>query len=190
MEQIILYATSLELGTCWLGDTFTRSSFAKKINAGDDAIIPAVSSVGTIIDVDQARNGLLRRQIKADQRLPWEQLFFDRQFGAAISKPTADDFAPALEMLRLGPSASNKQPWRVLRTAGAWHFYLQRTKGYREASLSRFLGVADIQRVDMGIAMCHFELTARELGLPGRWVVSPPVAESAEPNEYTATWLE
>jgi hypothetical protein len=26
-----------------------------------------------------------------------------------------------------------------------------------------------LQRNDMGIAMCHFELTARELELPGCW---------------------
>ena len=32
METIILYATSLDLGTCWLGGTFTKSRFAKAIN--------------------------------------------------------------------------------------------------------------------------------------------------------------
>jgi len=191
MEQIILYATSLELGTCWLGGSFTRSSFAKKINATDDACIPAVTAIGEIIDVQQARNGLLRRQIKADLRLPWEQLFFNGQFGAALGKQAAGDYALALEMLRIGPSASNKQPWRVLRDGKAWHFYLQRTKGYREGSLTRFLGVADIQRLDMGIAMCHFEQTAREIGLPGRWVAAqPPIKMADEMTEYTVSWLE
>ena len=31
MEAIILFATSLGLGTCWLGGTFTRSSFQKRL---------------------------------------------------------------------------------------------------------------------------------------------------------------
>ena len=28
--------------------------------------------------------------------------------------------------------------------------------------------MADLQRVDMGIAMCHFELTCNELGIKGK----------------------
>ncbi len=189
MEQIILAATRLGLGTCWLGGSFTRSSFARKINAADDALIPAVTSIGEIANVTEARNGLLRRQINADQRLPWEQLFFDQTFSAPLTRQAAGDYAIPLEMLRLGPSASNKQPWRVLKYGSNWHFFLQRSKGYRESSLTRFLGVADIQRLDLGIAMCHFELTARELGLPGKWFSAEPVIPKAdELTEYTVSW--
>jgi nitroreductase len=190
MEQIILFATSLDLGTCWLGGTFTRSSFARKINAVDDALIPAVSSIGEISDPQQARDGFLRRQINADQRLPWEQLFFCQQFSIPLSLPEAGEYTTPLEMLRIGPSASNKQPWRVVKAGSAWHFYLQRTKGYRIGSLTRFFGVADIQRLDMGIAMCHFELTARELGLPGNWAkTEPAIAKPDELTEYTVSWV-
>jgi len=189
MEQIILYATSIELGTCWLGGSFTRSSFAKKISANDEAIIPAVTSIGTIIDIQQARNGLLRRQIKADQRLPWETLFFNGSFEKPLSQQNAGDYTIPLEMLRIGPSASNKQPWRVLKDGSVWHFYLQRTKGYREGSLNRFLGIVDIQRLDMGIAMCHFEMTARELGLNGQWLAETPrIQVSDDLMEYSVTW--
>ena len=191
MEQIILYATSIELGTCWLGGSFTRSSFAKKINASDEALIPAVTAIGAIIDIEQARNGLLRRQINADQRLPWEQLFFNQGFGTPLNKETAGAYALPLEMLRIGPSASNKQPWRVLKDGRAWHFILQRTKGYRIGSLNRFLHIADIQRLDMGIAMCHFEWSARELGLSGKWIIAEPQLKMPDAlTEYTVSWLE
>ena len=190
MEQIILFATSLDLGTCWLGGSFTRSSFARKINAADDALIPAVTSIGEIANVEDARNGLLRRQIKADQRLPWEQLFFNQDFGAPLTQKDAGEYATPLEMLRIGPSASNKQPWRVVKDGKCWHFYLQRTRGYRQGTLIRFLGVADVQRLDMGIAMCHFELTAQELGLPGKWIVAePPTEKPDELTEYTVSWV-
>ena len=189
MEQIILFATSLELGTCWLGGSFTRSSFARKINASQESVIPAVTAIGEMIDPQQARKGLLRRQINADQRLPWEKLFFDRRFGTPLTKQTAGSWATPLEMVRLGPSASNKQPWRVVREGTSWHFYLQRTKGYREGSLNRFLGIVDIQLLDMGIAMCHFEMTARELGLPGGWLQQEPAIEKPDDlTEYTVTW--
>ena len=39
-----------------------------------------------------------------------------------------------LEMVRRGPSASNKQPWRVVRAGERWHLYLQRTRGYGRAT--------------------------------------------------------
>src|SRR5664279_2416877 len=97
----------------------------------------------------------------------------------------------------MAPSATNKQPWRIVRTArpggGAdWHFHMVRSKGYGKGSaLFTVLRIADLQRVDLGIAMCHFELVARESGLDGSWVVSDPGLELPGPGiEYTATWRE
>lgn len=190
MEQIILCATSLQLGTCWLGGSFTRSAFARKVEAGPQDFIPAVTSIGEIIDADEARQGLLRRQINADQRLPWETLFFDGDFSQPLSHQAAGIWATPLEMVRIGPSGSNKQPWRVVKDGNQWHFFMQRSKGYRENTLTRFLGVADIQRVDMGIAMCHFELTCRELGLTGHWATIPKVIGPSDYQaEYIVTWI-
>jgi hypothetical protein len=52
------------------------------------------------------------------------------------------------------------------------------------------LDVADIQRLDMGIAMCHFELTARELGLPGKWACAEPSIKKPDGlTEYTVSWV-
>jgi len=39
-------ATDLGLGTCWLGGTFTKSSFARKIDARPDEVVPAVIAAG------------------------------------------------------------------------------------------------------------------------------------------------
>ena len=33
---------------------------------------------------------------------------------------------------------------------------------------------SDLQRVDIGIAMCHFALAAEEKGLKGVWKISDP----------------
>ena len=45
-EKIILYATSLGLGTCWLGGTFNRANFAKAVGLKENEIIPVVTPVG------------------------------------------------------------------------------------------------------------------------------------------------
>ena len=90
----------------------------------------------------------------------------------------------------MAPSASNKQPWRVVRRGDDWHFFLQRTKGYGKGSpVFAVLRLADLQRVDLGIALCHFELAAGELGLAGGWVLdAPDVGSLAQSVEYIATW--
>jgi nitroreductase len=189
MEAIVLRATDLGLGTCWLGGSFTKSNFAQKISAQRGELLPAVASVGYIENPETARQGLIRRQVGANQRLPWTSLFFDQQFGSALTPEAAGEYATVLEMVRLGPSASNKQPWRIVRAGPAWHIYLQRTPGYRQSFLQRLLKVDDIQRVDIGIAMCHFELAARELGLAGEWRVSqPPLETQDELIEYIVSW--
>ena len=47
-----------------------------------------------------------------------------------------------------------------------------------------------MQRLDMGIAMCHFELSAKELGLEGRWVVAEhDIRTPGELTLYTASWI-
>ncbi len=181
MERIILYATDLGLGTCWLGGSFTKSSFARKIGARREETVPAVTSVGRIADPGGS-------SARRTSRLPWEALFFRGQFGAPLAREEAGAYATPLEMVRLGPSASNKQPWRIVKDGSTWHFCLQRTPGYPGAIATRLLRIADMQRLDMGIAMCHWELTARECGLAGRWEIRDP-GWLPELAEYTVSWV-
>ena len=74
-----------------------------------------------------------------------------------------------------------------MRVGGRFDFYLRRTPGYRERNRLLF-GVQDLQRADMGIAMCHFELSAKELGLKGSWVVEDPALPLPDKTEYVVTW--
>jgi len=189
MEKNILCATDIGLGTCWLGGTFTKSSFARKISALDEERVPAVTSIGYIAERGGFDSGM-RQLVGADNRLPWENLFFREKFGIPISPDETGAYALPLEMVRIGPSASNKQPWRIVREGNAWHFYIQRTKGYGNSFMFRLLGLADLQRVDMGIAMSHFELTVGEVGLKGTWTVrEPDIAKPDSLTEYTASWM-
>jgi nitroreductase len=92
-------------------------------------------------------------------------------------------------MVRLGPSASNKQPWRIAKHGSLWRFFLQRTPGYRRDPIKIILDLCDLQRLDMGIAMCHFELTAKELGLDGNWVIEDDLDPAhSDLTEYIVSW--
>lgn len=192
LEHCVLMATDLSLGTCWLGGSFSRSNFTKKLgplSPGEE--IPAVVAIGVMADPEKARNSFLRRQIKSENRLSWGNLFYDVTFGNPLSSSGAGAYAAPLEMVRLGPSASNKQPWRVVKKGGGWHFFLQRTPGYRDGLGVRLLKVSDIQRIDTGIAMCHFELMAKEKGLPGKWAIEEPAIDKPDAlTEYAVSWIE
>jgi len=185
-EKVILGATGLGLGTCWLGGTFNRANFAKRINVSDDEVVPAISPIGYARDKRAVKERLLRRLVRSDQRKPWEELFFVGNMNTPLARDSAGKYASALDCVRSGPSASNRQPWRIVRRSAqsAFHFYLRRTSGY-----DKFNARIDLQRVDMGIAMCHFELAVKEIGLTGRWVVAKPDLEAGN-AEYILTWVE
>ncbi len=188
MELVVLHMTDLGLGTCWLGGSFTHSGFARRVELLKEEILPAVISVGYISEERYPPAEFVRQLARSRERLNWEQLFFDGSFTMPLSKETAGQYAIPLEMVRLAPSASNKQPWRVLREDTGWHFYLQRTPGYGKG-LASLAVHGDLQRIDLGIAMCHFETTARELGLTGCWQFSmPKVTFPANLFEYVASW--
>jgi nitroreductase len=187
-EQIVLLATGLGLGTCWLGGTFRRSRFAERLELRPDELMPCVLSLG----IPAARRSLVDRITRlgaaSHRRMPWERLFFDGSLDSPLDQEGAGAYRTPLEMVRLAPSASNRQPWRVLRQGRAWHFCLQRTPGYERVS-EPLSGRSDLQRVDMGIAMCHFDLTARELGLEGEWTVAAEAMAGLGTAEYVVSWL-
>lgn len=190
METVILLATDLGLGTCWLGGSFRQSRFAAAVQVGDREAIPAVVSLGNPAAKRRLVENLMRRGANADTRMPWKQLFFLGAFDRPLSRHEAGAYAELLEMVRLAPSASNKQPWRIVKNPGSavLHFHLQRTKGY-DRSRRRLFRMADLQRVDIGIAMCHFALTAEELGLGGGWeTVDPRLVPLPPDTEYVVSW--
>ncbi|NQU27714.1 MAG: nitroreductase [Candidatus Marinimicrobia bacterium] len=185
LEKIILKMTDLNLGTCWLGGTFKRSEFGPLLKVGTKEVIPAITPVGNGTKNRAIRDRVIRWGAKSRTRRPWEILFFDGSFSLPLSVSNAGKFAKALEMVRLAPSASNRQPWRIVRHGGTFHFYLQRTPNY-----SGFTKSKDLQRVDMGIAMCHFDLTVREAGIVGGWIESEPKLDLLELAEYIISWEE
>jgi nitroreductase len=189
LEKIVLKITDLGLDSCWIGATFAVNEFSRVINAAPGDVTPAVISLGYAPDSKGSFERLVRWGVQAHKRLPWEKLFLHPDFITPLSADEAGDFATPLEMVRIGPSASNRQPWRVVKENDfLWHLYLRRTRGYSE--IMKTFNRADIQRLDMGIAMLHFEATCQEEGIAGEWVVDEPnmIKELPENTEYIASF--
>ena len=185
LEKVILHATSLGLGTCLLGGTFKKSEFGKAIEQKDHEILPCITPIGYPGSKKSLIDSAMRFTAGSKNRKRWDELFFNSDLSHCLSVSEAGKYVTPLEMLRLAPSASNKQPWRIVKDTNKIHFYLQHTKGY-----AKFLAY-DLQRVDMGIAMCHFELTAKEQGIDGKWQISDPGSISTQQDtEYVVSWVE
>lgn len=182
-EKLILYATSLGLGTCWLGGTFNRSGFAAAMNLKEGDLFPCISPVGYPAGKKRTLESVMRWVSKADQRNEWKELFFKQEFSQPLTKAEAGEFAFPLEMVRLAPSAVNKQPWRIVQDKDTYHFYLART-------LKNDNGKIDLQRVDIGIAACHFHLAVLEKGLPGKFQkLEKPDIQNPDHVQYMFSWI-
>lgn len=181
-EKFVLYATSLGLGTVWLAATIDRKAFEKALNLKEDEVMPAVTPLGFAADKRSLRESMMRKGLKSDTRVPFDQLFFKNNFDKPLYKEESGIWALPLEMVRLAPSATNKQPWRTVVEKDKVHFYEKKTKGYASED------TGDIQKVDLGIALCHFEIAAQESGLKGRFFQIDPGITTAEDTEYIATF--
>lgn len=164
MEKNILMATDLGLGTCWLGGTFSSSRFAQKIALQNNEALPAVTPVGYAVPRISAIDSVIRSASGANNRTPWNSLFFNKD-DKPLSVVQASRYSTPLEMVRLAPSATNFQPWRIIKASepDMFHFCIKRAPGLKQL----FSMKSDLQRIDIGIAMCHFELAAEEEGLKG-----------------------
>ena len=180
-EQLVLYMTSLGLGTCWIGGTFDRGAFAEAMKPEADEIFTIICPIGYGTGRKRFFEKIMRANMKADSRLAWNKLFFKNNFTTPLLVYDCPDYEEALEFVRQAPSAVNKQPWRIVFDGKAFHFY----EYHSMAAAENF----DIQRVDMGIAFNHFELAAQEKNLNGRFVKLAPEIKAPENTEYITSWI-
>jgi len=176
-EQAILYCTGLGLGTCWLGGSFSRRDFSEPVQLKPNEILRIVSPVGYINPKIRFSETLLGTKGKHLSRKPFESLFFHRDFNTPLSKETAGSYGKPLEMVRIAPSANNQQSWRVILDENGLHFY-------------QHLSVIGFNAIDLGIALCHFEQTCKELAIPGKFEVLKNLVPEKKGEKYVISWTE
>ena len=121
--------------------------------------------------------GTMKREL-----MPAEKFCFDGSFDKPLSGIKQQDIADLIEMVRWAPSAVNKQPWRIVReTDSLYHFYEKKDKGYVSDS------TGDLQKIDVGIALCHFVMGLEEKGKKAAVEVNDPVISIPGGVEYIAS---
>jgi nitroreductase len=184
LETAVLHLTDRGFASCWIGGIFDRARFGGQIGLAASETLPAVIAMGHAADHRSWRDRVVRWSAKGDRRRPAAELFFDQAFDRPLPDVPSGPLAAPLACLRLAPSASNKQPWRVVLAAGQVHLFLQRDPLYQKLTPH-----VDLQRIDMGIAMSHFHWAACEGGLPGRWQAGPAPEMALPPHtSFVASW--
>lgn len=181
-QKLILELTALDLDACWMVGSYKSEDFINAISLEPDESIVIVSPVGYGKGDSRKRDRLLKLLSHKGKRKPWNELFFDSNWKTVLAKESTSQYAAVLNMVRAAPSAGNGQPWRVVKKENRYHFYL------RILSAKAMRGF-NCGYNDLGIAMCHFEESAKELGLEGKWVYNKDVSLRKRGREYIMTWV-
>ena len=175
-EQMVLDATARGLGTCWVGLMFKEASLRSTLGLDGSWRMIVLSPIGRPLE-NSLTNRMLRALAGSKGRKPIDQLFFWQRHGEMLPASVMSDqrLMQVLEATRWSPSWMNRQPWRfVLLDREILVYKLQHQD--REGK--------DYHRLDCGIAMCHLHVTARALGIKGRFELGSyevPGVSGAEP---------
>jgi len=185
MESLVLYGKSIGLGTCWMAGTFKKSEFHKVMELKENEIFAVISPIGYPSEKKGMVEKFIRFQAKCDTRKPWSELFFLEDFNTPLTQiEDLGEMKQVLENVRLAPSAVNKQPWRILKSGNNFHFFKigknsPEVEGYKN------------YKMDMGIAMCHFDLSCIEFGIKGKFIKDKSdLKEKSEDYQYVISWIQ
>lgn len=163
-ENLILYATQMDLATVWLAGTFNRKDFKKIMELKDDDLFPCISPIGYNANKTSLLEKFTKSMLGSAKRKNWEDIFYLDNFSENLSKERAGEYALPLELFRLAPSATNAQPWAVVRQENVFHFF----NNYKNNIDN---GVRRIKHLDLGIGLAHFHQAAMSKGLDGEFAI-------------------
>ncbi len=140
-EQVVLLAQTLGLNTCWVGLTFSKQPDSYEVRDGEHLVCLVPVGYGatqgvqhpqkkTVDDVAEVKDE--KGKVKGESNFP---VWFVRGVEAAL----------------LAPTAVNQQLFRFVLHDG------NKVEAKKAFSLTNGMGYAP---VDLGIAMCHFEIGA------------------------------
>lgn len=180
-EQLVLYAWSMGIGTVWIAGTMNREIFEQAAGLQNGEMMPCISPLGYPAQKRSLREVMMRRGISADSRKPVEELFFNGTFDTPLASADSEMISDLAELVRWAPSAVNKQPWRIVVQEGKFHFYEKKDKGYVKDN------TGDLQKIDVGISLCHMVMGLEELGKHPEVIVKDPSIPVPDGTEYIAT---
>jgi nitroreductase len=179
MEKIVLKATEMNLATCWVG--YFDKNYFNEIDIENGYEIPSIVVVGYSEEQHSFVDKVARLVVSASKRKDWDKLFFNYESKTPINSDFSSHYSDSLEMVRKAPSSGNTQPWRIYFDSieNEFHFF--------KKSINKWYEARGLHDIDMGIALCHFELTSHYNGLSGKWIKKSDI-ELSNDLQYIMTW--
>ena len=117
-EQVILAATSLSLGACWIGVLFAKNKLRSLLGIDETLRVIAVSPIGYASTgiVDSAMGGIIRRAAGSHKRKPMHEIVFAEKYGNPLYSFSGEyaRWEKIFTAVRVAPSWANYQPWRFI----------------------------------------------------------------------------
>ena len=126
LEQIVLEATRLGLGTCWVTGSYDEQRAGDSVELMPGEVAAAVCALG---HPDRGWWGrfhdrTVRRLARGHRRKPLTEIAFSNRWGEPWPPDETDTpLVTVLEHARLAPSATNRQPGRAIRSKSTISHY-------------------------------------------------------------------
>ncbi|MGM0602548.1 MAG: nitroreductase family protein [Bacillota bacterium] len=153
-ESLILEATSLGLGSCWVSGTFNADKVIEDIKLSKNEKIYAVSPVGYAKDKPALSEKIFKKMVSSHKRKDMSELVLHD-----MNSMWPQWIKSALKAARLAPSAVNRQPWRFKIVNNT--IIISAKKDKKTADYS--------YKLDCGIAMLHIHVGSLKEGVSGKW---------------------
>lgn len=144
-EKLVLEATKMGLGTCWVGGTFDKKTVNMTLKDGERLV--AVITVGHTRETKTSKERIIYKATHRKNKSIGD-------FYTSDISPLPGWFLAGMQAVLRAPSAMNGQPVRFVYE-----------KGRALAKIPD--NAADYQRIDLGIAKLHFSIAAQGHFLPG-----------------------
>ena len=108
-------------GTIMAG--FDEKAFSQAVALSNGERIACISPLGYKADRMSLRETLMRKAVGADKRLPLSRICYTRDLDHPAQASELGDLGPLLELVRIAPSAVNRQPWRMVIRDRTIHFF-------------------------------------------------------------------
>lgn len=150
-EKIVLLATTLGLGTCWVAGTYDRDATVFELQ--EDDVLHDVVPVGVPMRTMPLKQRTIRTGIRAKSKK--RAKLYD---GPVALEQAPEWIGRAIDAVWKAPSAVNEQPV----------VFVQETEDAPvRATLPKVR--RGLEYTDLGIAKLHFELAASACGVTGTW---------------------
>ncbi|MDF2537184.1 MAG: Nitroreductase family protein [Herbinix sp.] len=133
-ELLVLEATKLGLGTCWVGGTFDKKNCPCSLK-NKEALV-CVITVGNVLEKQSLRERTIHKLTHTGTK--------SLEYYYTCDAPVPEWFLKGIQAVSLAPSAVNRKPVHFILKHGIVSAAVKNTNGF--------------QLVDLGIAKLHFEL--------------------------------